>query len=120
MKELEKMSSLHTIEKLLFDVLSAAKSIQEFSANLNKQSFASNELIQSACERKFEIIGEALNRLRKHFPEIAADIPEVEKIIGFRNIIAHGYDIVDPEMVWDTIQLCIPRLIEDVNKKISA
>ncbi len=114
------MSSLHTIEKLLFDALSAAKSIQEFSANLTKETFISNELIQSACERKFEIIGEALNRLRKQFPEVATDISEIDQIIGFRNIIAHGYDIVDSEMVWDTIQLCIPQLIEDISKKITA
>ena len=114
------MSSLHTIEKLLFDALAAAKSIQEFSSNLDKETFMTDELIQSACERKFEIIGEALNRLRKQFPAIAADISEVDKIIGFRNIIAHGYDIVDSEMVWDTIQLCIPQLIEDLNNKISA
>lgn len=114
------MSSLHTIEKLLFDALSAAKSIQEFSATLTKETFISNELIQSACERKFEIIGEALNRLRKQFPEVAAEIPEIDQIIGFRNIIAHGYDIVDSELVWDTIQLCIPKLIEDINKKIAA
>jgi len=63
------MSSLHTTEKLLFDVLSASKSIQEFTRNLSKESFQSNELIQSACERKFEIIGEALNRLKRYFPK---------------------------------------------------
>ncbi|MDD2999739.1 MAG: DUF86 domain-containing protein [Candidatus Riflebacteria bacterium] len=114
------MSSLHTTEKLLFDVLSASKSIQEFTRNLDKESFQSNELIQSACERKFEIIGEALNRLKRYFPKEAAEIPEIEKIVGFRNIIAHGYDIVDSEIVWETIQLCIPKLIENIDKKISA
>ncbi|PKL47944.1 MAG: hypothetical protein CVV42_11670 [Candidatus Riflebacteria bacterium HGW-Riflebacteria-2] len=82
------MSSLHTAEKLLFDVLSASKSIQEFTQNLDKESFQSSELIQSACERKFEIIGEALNRLKKYFPKEAEQIPEIEKIVGFRNIIA--------------------------------
>lgn len=86
---------------------------------MTKEAYISNELIQSACERKFEIIGEALNRLRKQFPEVAAEIPEKDKIIGFRNIIAHGYDIVDSEMVWDTIQLYIPQLIEDFSKRIS-
>ena len=102
------MSTLHTAEKLLFDVLSAAQSIKEFTSNVDKESFQSNEMIQSACERKFEIIGEALNRLNRHFPKVAEQVPEIEKIIGFRNIIAHGYDIVDSEIVWETIQLCVP------------
>ncbi|OQB47887.1 MAG: hypothetical protein BWY02_01978 [bacterium ADurb.Bin157] len=114
------MSSLHTTEKLLFDVLSAAKSIQEFTRDFDMDSFQSNELVQSACERKFEIIGEALNRLKRYFPDAAAEIPEIEKIVGFRNIIAHGYDIVDSEMVWETIQLFLPKLIENIEKKISA
>ncbi|MGM0601322.1 MAG: HepT-like ribonuclease domain-containing protein [Candidatus Rifleibacteriota bacterium] len=111
------MSSLHTAEKLLYDVLSASKSIQEFTQNLDEESFQSNELVQSACERKFEIIGEALNRLKRYFPKVAEEIPEIEKIVGFRNIIAHGYDIVDSEIVWETIQLYVPKLVKNIEKK---
>lgn len=112
------MSSLHNPEKLLFDIYSAAKSIRDFSKGLDKNSFQKNEMVVSACERKFEIIGEAFNRLKKKFPEIAKDFPELEKIIGFRNVIIHGYDIVDAEIVWDTIQNDLPALISRVELKV--
>lgn len=110
------MSSLHTTDKLFFDILSAANSIKEFTSGLDKNSFLENEMIQSACERKFEIIGEALNRLKRNCPEISDNISDLKRIIGFRNIIAHGYDIIDSEIVWDAIQSCIPKLIEDIKK----
>jgi len=55
------MSSLHNPEKLLFDIYSAAKSIRDFSEGLDKDSFQGNEMVVSACERKFKIIGEAFN-----------------------------------------------------------
>ena len=51
---------------------------------------------------------------------MAEQVPEIEKIVGFRNIIAHGYDIVDSEIVWETIQLYVPKLIENIEKKVSA
>ena len=49
---------------------------------------------------KFGIIGEALARLAKDDPEIAAQIPEHPRIIAFRNIIVHGYASVDDRIVW--------------------
>jgi uncharacterized protein with HEPN domain len=44
-------------------------------------------------------------------------IPQHERIIGFRNIISHGYDVIDPELVWDAIQNHLPVLkgvVEDL------
>jgi uncharacterized protein with HEPN domain len=49
---------------------------------------------------------------------VAKEIPEIEKIVGFRNIIAHGYDIVDSEIVWETIKLYVPKLVKNIEEKI--
>ncbi len=64
----------------------------------------------------FEIIGEALYRLEK-VDETALNlkIPEYRKIIGLRNIIAHGYDIVDDKALWDFVQNRIPELKQQVD-----
>ena len=56
--------------------------------------FGTNELIQAAVERKFEVIGEALNRIYREDEDLA-QIRDYSRIIGFRNILAHGYDVVD-------------------------
>ncbi len=71
-------------------------------------------MLRSAVERQYEIIGEALNRLRKLDPAMAAVITECDRIIGFRNVLAHGYDSVDDRISWDIVQNKLPVLEKDV------
>ncbi|WP_234263316.1 HepT-like ribonuclease domain-containing protein [Hydrogenophaga sp. NFH-34] len=49
----------------LWDVREAAQAIQSFTAGLDVKGYVGNELVQAAVERKFEVIGEALNQLAK-------------------------------------------------------
>lgn len=98
------------VRKLLFDVLEASKDIQEFAGGLEYTQYVASKMIQAAVERKFEIIGEALNRLKPLDDTVLADIPEHNRVIGFRNVISHGYDVIEPELVWDAIQNHLPAL----------
>ena len=66
---------------------------------------------QSAVERQLEIIGEALNRLRKADPEVAQRIPDISRIIGLRNILANGYAVVDDAVVWSAVSERMPALL---------
>lgn len=104
----------HDIEKLMLDVRSAARDIQQFVGDLSFEDYHADKLVKAAVERKFEIIGEALNRLSRLSPETASAIRECEKIISFRNLVIHGYDVVSDPIVWDVIQNKLPLLIEDV------
>jgi uncharacterized protein with HEPN domain len=61
-----------------------------------------------------------VNRIKRHFPEEFAKIPESEKIIGFRNLIAHGYDSIDSEILWDAIQMSVPKLIRAIEEFFQA
>jgi uncharacterized protein with HEPN domain len=47
-------------------------------------------------------------------PETASAIRECEKIIAFRNIVIHGYDVVSDPLVWDVIQNKLQLLIADI------
>jgi uncharacterized protein with HEPN domain len=51
-------------------------------------------------ERQFEIIGEALAAFRRAAPERAGAIPELARIVNFRNVLAHEYGDVDDPLVW--------------------
>ncbi|HTV79151.1 MAG TPA: HepT-like ribonuclease domain-containing protein [Steroidobacteraceae bacterium] len=77
-------------------------------------------LVQSAVERQFEIIGEALNQLSKVSPDIASRIPDCDQIIAFRNILIHGYAVLDIAIVWKVIQQHLPVMEEAVMRLLDA
>ena len=59
---------------------------------------------QASVERKFITIGEALNRIHGVDPELSKRFPEFQRIVGFRNMLAHGYDRMKSDLVWDYTQ----------------
>jgi uncharacterized protein with HEPN domain len=101
-------------KKYLYDILQAAKSLEQFSSGKSFGDYQADSLLRSATERQFEIIGEALRRLSKDDPASAAQIHEHRRIIAFRNILIHGYADVDDRVVWDVLQTKIPNLLREV------
>ena len=73
-------------------------------------AYARTPLVYSAVERKFEIIGEALNQLAKAQPELAARVPHLPQMVAFRNQLIHGYARVDHDTVWGVIEHSLPQL----------
>jgi uncharacterized protein with HEPN domain len=92
-------------------VCEAAKAIESFTNGMAIEQYKLNALVQAAVERKFEIIGEALNQLSKSDPMLAAMIPDVPLIVAFRNQLIHGYAAVNVETVWSAIQISLPPLL---------
>ncbi len=103
-------------KKCLYDVQKACREIEAFTAELTFEEFRANAMVRAAVERKFEIVGEALNRLARTNSDILEQIHEHPRIIGFRNVIAHGYDVVDVEIVWEVVRGFLPRLRDDVDR----
>ena len=52
----------------LWDIQQAAKRVSRFLDGHDLPSYQSSDLVRSAVERQFEIIGEALSQLGKHSP----------------------------------------------------
>jgi uncharacterized protein with HEPN domain len=100
--------------KWLEDIRRAATLILQFTSGRSLETYASDELIRSAVERQFEIIGEALSRLLKMHASVAAQIGDYQQIIAFRNVLIHGYDAVDDAVVWDVVQKDLPLLKQQV------
>ncbi len=101
-------------KKILEDIRLAAAHILDFVSDKTFDDYVHNEMLQSAVERQFEIIGEALNRLSKIDEDTVSKISNVQRTISFRNILIHGYDIVDNTVVWDVIQQDLPELHKQV------
>jgi uncharacterized protein with HEPN domain len=94
----------------LWDVREAADAIKEFAQGRTFQDYTSDRMLRSAIERQFEIIGEALSQLAKTDPALAGRIPEFRRVVGFRNLLIHGYDRIDDAAVWRAIQISLPPL----------
>jgi uncharacterized protein with HEPN domain len=101
--------------KLLDDISESAASIRRYTENLSEKDYLANKAVRRAVEREFEIIGEAINRLRREDPLCVERISHVGPIIAFRNLLAHGYDVVRHEEVWTIIRQDIPILLAEVN-----
>ena len=79
----------------LCDVRDAAEAITSFTLGRSLDDCLTGRVPRSAVGRQFEIIGEALNQLRRIDAALAARIPELGRIVGFRNVLIHGYDEID-------------------------
>ena len=77
--------------------------------------YQGDPMLRAATERQFEIIGEALNQLRKYSPQLAARVRDQEKIIGFRNVLIHGYAEIDDSVVWNAVCEKLPPLLADLD-----
>ena len=100
----------------LYDIIQSCQNIRKFTANIDFQTYATYLLIKSAVERQFITIGEALNRINRLDPVMYNQIPHAERVIGFRNIIVHGYDIVSDQLVWQIVQAHLSELVEICNQ----
>ena len=83
-------------------------------------TYRSNRLLQLASERLLEIAGEALNAAAQIEPDVRKHIPEFGQVVGLRNRIIHGYDLVDDQIIWDSIQSDVPQLIAALERALSS
>lgn len=100
--------------KLLVDILQACEDASSFVADIDQKRFLADRLRQAGIERQLEIMGEALNKLARQNAEVFGSIDQGHKIIGMRNVLAHGYDIVDHRILWSTVQFDVPKLLKEV------
>jgi uncharacterized protein with HEPN domain len=106
--------------KNFIDVLQAGEEIQNFVQGMDFETYQNNPVVKRAVERDFEIIGEALNRIKYTDSELLENVSEHHRIIGFRNILIHGYDIVDEAIVWKAVTNHLPILIKEVKILLGA
>ncbi len=98
----------------LWDMLQAARRLQEFTADLSREAYIESVLIQSAVERQLEIIGEAARRVSEAFQQKHPEIPW-RSIIGQRNVLAHQYGEIQQERLWEIVSVYIPKLIDQLS-----
>ncbi len=94
----------------LQDVLDAINDMQSCFVDFpNRYDLFEKDIMRKCVvERKTEIMGEAINRIKKADPSV--EIPNARAIIDTRNRIIHAYDNVQPEFLWSLVVRHIPEL----------
>ncbi len=93
----------------LHHILDAMNEIESYLHDKDEQEFLKNTMLQSACLRQLEVIGEAANRLSEKLIEKNLSI-EWREIIGLRNILIHEYFGIDLSIIWQIIKIDLPHL----------
>lgn len=106
--------------KYVYDIKVAAEKIQRFVTGKSQSEYLEDEMLQSAVERQFEIIGEAIGKLYKVDTELADSITDCRKMIAFRNVLIHGYATVDPIIVWGVVESNLSMLAKEASLILDA
>jgi uncharacterized protein with HEPN domain len=87
----------------LGDIVTSCEKIRRFTAGMSRESFLADERTVDAVVRNIEIIGIAAKRI----PDgIRAQVTGIEwsKIARMRDVIAHAYFRVSPDILWDVVE----------------
>ncbi len=94
----------------LWDMLTAAKAVVEFTRGRTFAEYEADLLLRSAVERQIEIIGEAARRVSKEFQDAHPEIPW-RPIQAQRHVLAHDYGEIKHDRIWRVTELHVPELI---------
>lgn len=103
----------------LQDILDAINDMESCFVGFPNRYYLFEKDIMRKCvvERKTEIMGEAINRIRK--ADQSVEIPNARAVIDTRNRIIHSYDNVQPEFLWSLVVRHIPELKKDIERIIT-
>lgn len=108
------------VRTLLFDIVESLAFIEDFVAEIDFAEYFKSAKTKAAVERHFINIGEALNRLKQFDNATFEQIDQAPQIVGFRNVLVHGYDVVSDELVWGIIKEKLPILKSRCEKLLNS
>lgn len=103
--------SLRNPQKYLYDIINCSEFVLQLTKDKSVDDYKNDRVFRSALERELQIIGEAMLQLDRMSPEIVKKISEHRSIIGFRHVLVHGYDSLNPDTVWNVVETKIALLL---------
>ena len=103
----------------LRDIAEAVDDIQQFTQGMDAEAFRADAKTRAAVERKFLVISEAAARLGDRAAVLCPGA-QWHYIRGIGNRIRHGYDTVNAEIIWNTVQDHLPALRASVLRALQS
>jgi len=98
-------------------MLDYAKEAVAMAKGKTAEELNKNRQLNLALTHLVELIGEAASKIPRNIQARHQEIPW-PKIISMRNRLIHGYDFVDYDILWDTINSDLPPLIKALEEVI--
>lgn len=95
------------------DVVAAGEAILRYTDGVTFGAFAANDEKRAAVERQVFVIGAAAARLPDEWKQRRPEVPW-RKIVGLRNLLAHGYWAIDAEELWDIARNKVPEFVAEL------
>jgi len=76
---------------------------------MSRSAFEADDRTKDAVLRNLELIGEAVKQLPDEARLLCPQI-EWRRIAGLRDMLAHAYFGIDPDIVWDVVCTKVPGL----------
>lgn len=101
-------------KELLLDILEAIEKIEKHSAR-GDQVFYQDEMVQVWIIYYIQVIGEAASKLPLSLRRRHPKIPWLD-IVDMRNVLVHRYFGIDLKEIWNTVNVDIPELKDNIIK----
>lgn len=102
-------------EVRLLHIRDFARKAIELTRDKTYAVFEADEVLRLALTHLVELVGEAANQVPLKTKEQYPEIPWT-KIISMRHRLIHGYDDVDPRILWDTATVNLPELLSQLDR----
>lgn len=106
------MSTSARDQAALRDILAFGRECEDLVSR-GRTAYDADLMLQRAAQMICLNLGEAAQRLSADAVQAHPDI-RFQMMMALRDKVAHGYRILDPQVMWDTIATAIPEDIEKV------
>src|SRR5271157_1373102 len=104
--------------KTLVILRDAARALMDHAAGQTRDSFEADRKTRSAVLFEIILMGEAIKRLS---PDLLGRYPKVpwSEVVGMRDRVAHSFDAIRFDIVWEVVEVHAPALLGDLDRIIA-
>jgi uncharacterized protein with HEPN domain len=99
----------------LDDMLESCRKLTAFESDIDREGFLSDAKTRSAVERELFVLGEAAKNIPSDVRDRFPDLPW-RGMAGLRDVLAHGYFDVEPDVLWDAATTKVPGVLRGVRE----